>query len=48
MDYDQACEAIYGMPIAEWKANHQSKASDDQIAEFEASKPLHAKISGHK
>ena len=48
MDYDQAREAIYGMPFSEWKENHQAKASDDQIKAFEDTKPLHAKISGHK
>jgi len=48
MDYDQAREAVYGMPFAEWKAQHQAKASDEQIKAFEDTKPLHAKISGHK
>ena len=47
MDYDAAREAIYGMPFSEWKANHQDKASDEQIKAFEDTKPLHAKISGH-
>ena len=35
MDYDQALEAIYGMPYAEWKQKHQTKASAEQIAAFE-------------
>ena len=48
MDYDQAREAIYGMPFGEWKENHQAKANDEQIKAFEETKPLHAKISGHK
>ena len=48
MDYDQAREAVYGMPFAEWKAQHQAKASDEQIKAFEDTKPLHAQISGHK
>lgn len=47
MDYDAAREAIYGMPFSEWKANHQGKASDEQMKAFEETKPLHAKISGH-
>ena len=47
MDYDAAREAIYGMPFSEWKANHQAKASDEQMKEFEDTKPMHAKISGH-
>jgi len=48
MDYDQAREAIYGMPFSEWKDKHQAKASDEQIKAFEETKPMHAKISGHK
>ena len=48
MDYDQAREAIYGMPFSEWKEKHQAKASDEQIKAFEETKPMHAKISGHK
>lgn len=47
MDYDQAREAIYGMPFTEWKEKYQSKASEEQIKTFENTKPLHAKISGH-
>ena len=47
MDYDQVREVIYGMPFSEWKEKYQSKASDEQIKTFEATKPLHAKISGH-
>jgi hypothetical protein len=47
LDYDQAREAIYGMPFDSWKARYQTEANAEQIAQFEASKPLHAKISGH-
>lgn len=47
ISYDEAREAIYGMPFDEWKAKHQTKASDEQIKQFEDTKPLHAKISGH-
>ena len=47
IDYDQAREAIYGMPFNEWKAQYQQKATDDQIKQFEETKPLHATISGH-
>ena len=36
IDYDQAREAVYGMPFSEWKANHQLPASDEQLAAFEA------------
>jgi len=47
MDYDQAREAIYGMPYGEWKDKHQAPASDEQKRKFEETKPLHAEISGH-
>ena len=36
LDYDQAREAIYGMPYSEWKANHQLPATPEQMAAFEA------------
>ena len=36
LDREQAREAIYGMPQAEWKARHQSEATPDQIASMEA------------
>ncbi|MAZ87302.1 MAG: deoxycytidine triphosphate deaminase [Cellvibrionaceae bacterium] len=35
MDYDQAREAVYGMPYSEWKDNHQQKATPEQLAAFE-------------
>lgn len=47
MSYADACETIYGMSIDEWKSNHQLKASEEQLATFEKTKPVHAKISGH-
>jgi len=47
MDYEQACEAIYGMPYKEWKSKYQTEATQAQMDEFELSKPLHAEISGH-
>ena len=47
IDYDQAREAIYGIPFGEWKAKHQKEATPEQKAEFEETKPLHARISGH-
>lgn len=28
---DQARERIYGMPYSEWKANHQAKATPEQL-----------------
>ena len=48
LDYDQALEMVYGMPYVEWKQQYQEKASDEQIETFEKTKPLHAKISGHR
>ena len=47
MDYKAAQQEVYGMTIDEWKANHQTKASDDQMQRFNDTKPQHAKISGH-
>ncbi len=36
MDYDQAREAIYGMPYSDWKEKHQLPATPEQMAAFEA------------
>ena len=47
MDYDQATEAVYGMPYGEWKKKYQKEATPEQMAAFEETKPLHAAISGH-
>ena len=47
LDDPQAREVIYGMPFEQWKARYQADASAEQKARFEATKPLHAKISGH-
>ncbi len=44
---DEALEIIYGMTYGDWKANHQTPASDEQMRLFEETKPLHAYISGH-
>jgi hypothetical protein len=33
---DEAREAIYGMPFAEWKARYQREATPEQLAAFEA------------
>ena len=35
MDYDVAREIIYGVPYADWKAQHQTKAGGEQVAAFE-------------
>ena len=34
IDYDQAREAIYGMPYSEWKDNHQPAATAEQLDAF--------------
>lgn len=47
INYDEAIEYVYGMPLSAWKEKHQTKASKEQIQKFEETKPLHAKISGH-
>jgi hypothetical protein len=48
MDYDQAREAVYGMPYPEWKEKFQIEASREQLETFEQTKPLHAFGSGHQ
>ena len=47
ISYEDALEAVYGMPYDAWKSKYQAPASDEQKAKFQDSKPLHAKISGH-
>ena len=47
ISYAEAQEHIYGMPITEWKAKYQEKATEEQMQTFEETKPLHADISGH-
>lgn len=47
MNYDQAREAVYGMPYEEWKSKHQTEASAAQQEKYEQTKPLHAEISAH-
>ena len=46
-DYATAQQYVYGMSIDEWKRDHQTSASEEQMQRFEESKPLHAKISGY-
>ncbi|ROU05789.1 DUF1244 domain-containing protein [Lysobacter enzymogenes] len=38
---DQAREAIYGMPFAQWKAQYQQEATPEQLAAFEAAQKRH-------
>ncbi len=44
MSYEAAQEAVYGMPIGDWKAKHQKPASAEQEKRFDDSRQLHAKI----
>lgn len=39
LSLDDAREAVYGMPYAEWKAQYQKEASAEQQAAFEQGKP---------
>ncbi|MEZ0470021.1 DUF1244 domain-containing protein [Luteimonas salinilitoris] len=43
MTKDQAREAIYGRPFADWKAQHQAQATPEQLAAFEAVQRTHPK-----
>ena len=36
MTRDEAREAVYGMPFAEWKALHQTPATAEQLAALAA------------
>ena len=36
---DQSREIVYGMPYAEWQAQHQTEASDAQKAAFATNRP---------
>ena len=44
---EDAREAVYGMPCGEWKDKFQENATDEQLKNFEETRPLHAEISGH-
>ena len=37
LDKDAAREAIYGMPYAEWKAQHQAEATPEQLQRMKES-----------
>lgn len=39
-------EAVYGMPMSEWKANHQTPATPEQLARMDASVALNKKLRG--
>ena len=38
---DAARETVYGMPFAEWKAQHQREATPEELAAFEAAQRRH-------
>ena len=38
--YEQAREIVYGMPYSEWKERHQTEASPEQLAAYEARQQL--------
>lgn len=38
IEYEQAREAIYGMPFNEWKAKYQKPATEAQMAAFDKRK----------
>ena len=42
MTRDQAREAIYGKPFAEWKTKHQKEATPQQLAAFAAAQKQHS------
>lgn len=42
MTKDEAREAVYGEPFAQWKAKHQREATAEQLAAFEAAQRTHA------
>lgn len=33
-DYEEALEAVYGMPYGDWKARHQKEATPEQLEAF--------------
>ncbi len=39
MSYDEAREAVYGMPYGDWKDKYQSEASAEKLAAYEINKP---------
>jgi hypothetical protein len=41
MTRDEAREAVYGEPFAQWKAKHQVDATPEQLAAFEATRKPH-------
>ena len=42
LGYDETAEHVYGCTYPEWKRRHATKATDEQMDRYNASKPLHA------
>ncbi|MBB5863346.1 DUF1244 domain-containing protein [Xanthomonas sp. 3058] len=42
MSKEQAREAVYGMPFAQWKQQHQKEATPEQLDAFAAAQRKHA------
>lgn len=40
IDYEQARELVYGMPYSQWKDRHQTEATAEQMAAFNAKQKL--------
>ena len=45
IEYEKACEQVYGMPYKDWKSSYQTKASDEQLRRMEETKAKHAQHS---
>ncbi|MFC3076619.1 DUF1244 domain-containing protein [Phenylobacterium terrae] len=45
---DEARQAVYGMPQAEWKARHQTQASPEQLARMDASVALNERLRAER
>ncbi|MCW2038591.1 DUF1244 domain-containing protein [Xanthomonas campestris pv. raphani] len=41
MSKEQAREAVYGMPFAQWKQQHQQEATPEQLEAFAAAQRKH-------
>jgi hypothetical protein len=47
IDYSDAQKLVYGMTYDDWKANHQTKATEEQMKRYQDTSELHARISGY-
>jgi len=41
MDYDHARQLVYGMPYSDWKSQHQTEATAEQRAAYDAKHSKH-------